>query len=141
MLKRRVTESHRFGIPLSVMYLEDRRVRHHQPKVRQPDRAANGRHGRARASKVLREMDVLAKLENGEFVVMLPGSTQTEAGRVAKRCASQLPIASCRSSIASCKFAFATASPSSSRTKPPKNCSPAHGRASADAELRGQPNA
>jgi len=35
--------------------------------------------------KTLREMDVLAKLENGEFVAMLPGSTQSEAIRVAKR--------------------------------------------------------
>jgi GGDEF domain-containing protein len=36
-------------------------------------------------NKTLRQMDVLAKLENGEFVVMLPGSTQAEAARVAKR--------------------------------------------------------
>jgi GGDEF domain-containing protein len=35
--------------------------------------------------KTLREMDVLAKLENGEFVAMLPGSTKAEAGRTAKR--------------------------------------------------------
>src|SRR5262249_15779928 len=34
--------------------------------------------------RTLREMDVLAKLENGEFVVMLPGSSQSEAGFVAK---------------------------------------------------------
>ena len=30
-------------------------------------------------------MDVLAKLENGEFVAMLPGSTVGEATRLAKR--------------------------------------------------------
>jgi PleD family two-component response regulator len=30
-------------------------------------------------------MDVLARLENGEFVVMLPGNTQGDAGQVAKR--------------------------------------------------------
>ena len=35
--------------------------------------------------KMLREMDVLVRLENGEFIAMLPGSTQTEAKRVAKR--------------------------------------------------------
>jgi GGDEF domain-containing protein len=34
---------------------------------------------------MLREMDVLMKLENGEFVLMLPGNSQFEAARVAKR--------------------------------------------------------
>ena len=85
MLKRRVTESHRFGIPLSVMYL----------KIEEYD-IINRKYGSAIArqmvdtaapafQKVLREMDVMAKLENGEFVVMLPGSTQSEAAHVAKR--------------------------------------------------------
>jgi diguanylate cyclase (GGDEF)-like protein len=36
-------------------------------------------------NKSLREMDVMAKLDNGEFVVMLPGSTQAETSQVAKR--------------------------------------------------------
>jgi GGDEF domain-containing protein len=35
--------------------------------------------------KALREMDVLAPMENGEFIVMLPGNTLAEAGQVAKR--------------------------------------------------------
>jgi GGDEF domain-containing protein len=30
-------------------------------------------------------MDVMTKLENGEFVVMLPGSTRPEVSRVLKR--------------------------------------------------------
>ncbi len=85
MLKRRVTESHRFGVPLSVLYL----------KIEDYD-ITNRKYGSAFArqlvdtaspvlEKILREMDVLAKLENGEFVVMLPGSSQAEAGQVAKR--------------------------------------------------------
>jgi diguanylate cyclase len=85
MLKRRVTESHRFGVPLSILYL----------KIEDFDIAIR-KYGSAIArqmvetavpvlEKTLREMDVLAKLENGEFVVMLPGSSQTEGNRVAKR--------------------------------------------------------
>jgi diguanylate cyclase len=85
MLKRRVTESHRFGVPLSILYL----------KIEDFD-IINRKYGSAIArqmvdtampalEKTLREMDVLAKLENGEFVAMLPGSTQSEAGFVAKR--------------------------------------------------------
>jgi PleD family two-component response regulator len=36
-------------------------------------------------NKTLREMDVLAKLDLGEFVIMLPGKTQNEAGLAAKK--------------------------------------------------------
>ena len=85
MLKRRVTESHRFGIPISVMYLKIEEYdivnrKYGSPIARQMvDAAAPA------FEKALREMDVLAKLENGEFVVMLPGSTQAEVARVVKR--------------------------------------------------------
>jgi diguanylate cyclase len=34
---------------------------------------------------VLREMDLLARLDDGEFIVLLPGSTLSEATQVAKR--------------------------------------------------------
>jgi diguanylate cyclase len=85
MLKRRVTESHRFGIPLTVMHL----------KIEEYD-VVSQKYGSAIArqmsevaepafNKVLREMDVLAKLDLGEFVVMLPGLTQGEASLVAKK--------------------------------------------------------
>ena len=85
MLKRRVTESHRFGIPLSVLYLKIDEYdivnrKYGGPIARQMVDAAT-----PAFDKVLREMDVLAKLENGEFVVMLPGSSKSEAGLVAKR--------------------------------------------------------
>jgi diguanylate cyclase len=33
----------------------------------------------------LREMDLLARLDDGEFIVLLPGSTLSEAGQIAKR--------------------------------------------------------
>jgi diguanylate cyclase (GGDEF)-like protein len=85
VLKRRVTESHRFGVPLSVMLL----------KIDDFDSVCNS-DGTSVAGqivdtvepaleKALREMDVLARMENGEFVVMLPGKTQAEAGQVLKR--------------------------------------------------------
>lgn len=85
MLKRRVTESHRFGIPLSVMYV----------KIDEYD-IISQKYGSGFArqmsdvtepalNKVLRETDVLGKLELGEFMVMLPGKTQTEASLVMKQ--------------------------------------------------------
>ena len=85
MLKRRVVESHRFGIPLSIMHLKiedyDSVVRNHGKAIaRQVADAAT-----PVLERVLREMDVLAYLENGAFVAMLPGNTQAEASQVAKR--------------------------------------------------------
>lgn len=85
LLKRRVTESHRFGIPLAVLYikLEEYEIvnrKHGSAYARQMVEKAN-----PALSKGLREMDLLVKLENGEFVVMLPGSTSAEAGQIAKR--------------------------------------------------------
>jgi diguanylate cyclase (GGDEF)-like protein len=85
MLKRRAMESHRFGIPLSVMHL----------KIDEYDllKEKYG-YGIARQivdvaaptfEKALQKTDVLARLENGEFVVMLPGKTEFEATLVAKR--------------------------------------------------------
>jgi diguanylate cyclase len=85
MLKRRVTEGHRFGIPLSVLHLKiddyDTVQRKYGSAVaRQMSDAAE-----PALSKVLREMDVLSRLDHGEFVVMLPGKTQGEALIVSKK--------------------------------------------------------
>jgi diguanylate cyclase len=85
ILKRRVTESHRFGVPLAILYLkiEDFDItsrKYGSTIARQMVDAAT-----PALEKMLREMDVLVRLENGEFIAMLPGSTQTEAKRVAKR--------------------------------------------------------
>ena len=85
MLKRRVTESNRFGIPISVMFLriEDFDIvnrKYGSPIARQMvDAAAPA------LQKCLREMDVMTKLENGEIVIMMPGSARSEVARVAKR--------------------------------------------------------
>ncbi len=85
MLKRRVAESHRFGIPISVMYLKIEEFdivnrKYGSPTARQMVDAAA-----SEFQKALREMDIIANLENGEFVVMFPGSAQTEVCYVVKR--------------------------------------------------------
>jgi diguanylate cyclase len=85
ILHRRVNESHRFGIPLSVMHLQV----DNYPQIRQ-------QYGKSVAhmtldsvalftQSALREMDLLARLDDGEFIVLLPGSTLTEANQIAKR--------------------------------------------------------
>lgn len=92
MLRRRVTESHRFGIPLSVVHL----------KIEEYDVVAQ-KYGSVMArkmsdiaepalSKPLREMDVLAKLDLGEFVIMLPGKTKAEAGLLVKKLRSAVAV-------------------------------------------------
>jgi diguanylate cyclase len=84
-LQRRVTESQRFGIPLTVMHL---RICDYL-KIKQEygksiahlmlDSVAQF------AQSALREMDLLARLDESELIVMLPGSTEAEAVQVAQR--------------------------------------------------------
>ncbi len=85
VLHRRVNESHRFGIPLSIMHLQI----DDYPAIRQ-------QYGKSVAhltldsvalftQSALREMDLLARLDDGEFIVLLPGSTLSEANQIAKR--------------------------------------------------------
>src|SRR5262249_34025849 len=75
------------GIPISVVYLKiaDYDVvhrKHGNAIARQLTDAAGPAIQRA-----LREMDVVSKLEGGEYVVMLPGSAQNEACYLFKRIA------------------------------------------------------
>jgi diguanylate cyclase len=85
ILKRRVAESHRFGLPLSVMHLKIDEYEVIKEKygfaiARQIVDTAT-----PALEKVLQDTDVLARLEPGELVVMLPGKTQSEAGLVVKK--------------------------------------------------------
>ncbi len=92
-LSRRISESHRFGVSLSVM------------RIRLKDYAnLEKEYGNAVGlllldsvaqfiRNTLRDMDLLAKLELGEFVVMLPGSSGREAMLVGARV--QAAIANC----------------------------------------------
>jgi diguanylate cyclase len=84
-LKRRVTESHRFGVPLSLMQLKIEDFATVSQKYGKSIAGQVLEAARPSVEKALREMDELAQLENGEFVVMLPGKTQAEAGQIVKR--------------------------------------------------------
>jgi diguanylate cyclase len=85
VLKRRVTESHRFGIPMSVMHLK---IDEYDGICRLYGHAV-GNHALEAAAgaleKTLRDVDVMARLDNGEFVLMLPGMTSTEVVQLTKR--------------------------------------------------------
>jgi diguanylate cyclase len=85
VLKRRVTESHRFGIPLSIMHLK---IEEYEAICRLYGLAI-GQHAVEAAAtaieRTLREADVVAALENGEFVLMLPNYTLGDVNQLAKR--------------------------------------------------------
>lgn len=85
MLKRRVTESHRFGIPISLMYvkIEDYDVIRKKYGILVARQVVDA--AAPAFQRVLREMDIMSRLENGEFVIMLPGSTQSDVLHVLKR--------------------------------------------------------
>jgi diguanylate cyclase len=90
VLKRRVAESHRFGIPLSVMHLK---IEEYDSICRLYGNAI-GRHALDAAStaleRALREADMLAPLDGGEFLLMLPNYTLGEVGQLARRLKLQL---------------------------------------------------
>lgn len=93
VLGRRVSESQRFGLPLSVMHMQVDdypQIRHQYGKSMghlMLDSVA------LFTQSALREMDLLARLEDGEFIILMPGSTTAEANQVAKRL--QASAASC----------------------------------------------
>lgn len=89
-LRRRVAESHRFSVPLSVMQVQIcdyPRIReqfgHHVAHLTLEAVAQfiNG---------TLREMDLLARGNDGRFAVMLPGSSQTEAEQIGMKVSTAL---------------------------------------------------
>ncbi len=92
-LRRRISESHRFGVALSVMHLQVKDY----PKLENEYGEAVGHlllDSVAQFIKSsLRDMDLLGKLDSGNYVVMLPGSSESEAKLVGKRV---------RSAIANC---------------------------------------
>ena len=92
-LQRRVAESHRFGVSLSSMHIS---LYNYTGLEKEYGTAV----GKLLLDSVaqfirtsLRDMDLLAKLEPGEFGVMLPGSGAKEASMVAKRI--QTAISNC----------------------------------------------
>ena len=84
-LTRRIAESHRFGVSLSIMHLQ---VGDYANLVKEYGDAV----GQLLLDSVaqfirstLRDMDLLGKLRDGDFVVMLPGSSEKEANMVGGR--------------------------------------------------------
>jgi diguanylate cyclase len=84
-LKRRVAESHRYGVPLSVLSLKIEEYDIINKKYGSPVARQMVETAWPVLNRVLRGMDIMAKLENGEFVVMMPGSTKNESAHTAKR--------------------------------------------------------
>jgi diguanylate cyclase len=92
-LQRRISESHRFGTPLTLMYL---RVVGFEALEREFGTALGdllldsvGQF----VCRTLREMDLLGRSQPGEFIVMLPGSGEREANIVGNRI--QTALANC----------------------------------------------
>ncbi len=92
-LDRRISESHRFGVSLSVIHIQ---VKEYAQLENEYGEAA----GQLLLDLVaqficntLRDMDLLGKLESGEFIAMLPGSSRREAMLVGSRV--QAAIANC----------------------------------------------
>jgi len=84
-LSRRISESHRFGVSLSVIHIQ---VKEYAQLENEYGNAAGLLLLDLVAQFIrntLREMDLLGKLELGEFIVMLPGSSQREALLVSSR--------------------------------------------------------
>lgn len=84
-LTRRVSESHRFGVPLSVIHLE---VDQYEAIRRDFGAAAAELTLDSVAQFInttLRDMDLLARAGEGDFLVMLPGSSKLEAWQVGRR--------------------------------------------------------
>ncbi len=84
-LQRRVSESHRFSVSLSVMQIS---ILDYVKLVSEYGEAV----GKLLLDSVaqfirssLRDMDLLGQLEPGEFIVMLPGSSEKEAKMVGRR--------------------------------------------------------
>lgn len=84
-LKRRLPESQRFGIPLSIIQLS-------VANYRSLGEAYGESAARSMLSAVanftqaaLRQIDLLARIEEGQFAILLPGSTSNEANQIAKR--------------------------------------------------------
>ena len=84
-LTRRISESHRYGVSLSVMHL---RVADYNQLADEYGQAVGEMLLESVAQFIgstLRDMDLLGKLKSGDFVVMLPGSSEKEAEIVGDR--------------------------------------------------------
>jgi diguanylate cyclase len=101
-LQRRIAESHRFGTPLTLMYL---RVVGFEALEREFGAALGDLLLDSVGQFVggtLRDMDLLGRSQPGEFLVMLPGSGEREANIVGNRI--QAALANCAVPIGSTRI-------------------------------------
>lgn len=84
-LKRRLPESQRFGIPLSIIQLAV--SNYSSLSESYGEAAARSMLGAVTTftQAALRQIDLLARLDEGQFAILLPGSTSNEAKQIAKR--------------------------------------------------------
>jgi diguanylate cyclase len=92
-LDRRIPESQRFGIPLSIIHLRIENYATLCQTYGEPAARVTLDAVAAFTQSALRQIDLLARLDDGEFVVLLPGSTRSEANQIAKRL--QVSAANC----------------------------------------------
>jgi diguanylate cyclase len=84
-LQRRIAESHRFGFPLTLLYFRVKDFRKLEHTYGNAIGALLIDSLAAFIQSTLRDMDLLGRLENGELIVMLPGSTDSAAKIVGQR--------------------------------------------------------
>ncbi len=84
-LSRRLPESQRFGLPLSIIELRVANYTTLCETYGEADARTTLDAVAAFTQLALRQVDLLARLDDGEFAVLLPGSTRTEANQIAKR--------------------------------------------------------
>jgi len=84
-LKRRLPESQRFGIPLSIIHLSV--ANFDSLSESYGEAAARSALGAVATftQAALRQIDLLARINDGQFAILLPGSTSSEANQIAKR--------------------------------------------------------
>jgi len=92
-LSRRISETHRSGAPLSLLYFGIEDVGYAGVSTPPPAGSGLGDAIGGVIRSTIREMDSLGRLGAGEFVVMLPGSSRSAAQIVAQRV--KAAIASC----------------------------------------------
>jgi diguanylate cyclase len=91
-LRRRIAESHRSGDPLSVVHFRVKEFKRLETTYGNAVGALLLDSLAAFITSTLRDMDLLGKLDAGEFIVMLPGSSASAAKIVGQRVRSSISL-------------------------------------------------
>ncbi len=84
-LRRRIAESHRFGFPLTLLYFRVKDFKKLEHAYGNAIGALLLDSLSAFIQSTLRDMDLLGRLESGDLIVMLPGSTDSASKIVGQR--------------------------------------------------------